>query len=110
MLRILFTNVRGLTEYKRRAGFNDWIGKMGVQVVCVAEIKHPLQTTKGWHCVCHPQVKTDRSRKNTPAMIHTRLSLNHEGCFQEFDKFWLFDSSKPLEMKKRDISSSHILE
>ena len=57
MLRILFTNVRGLTEYKRRAGFYDWIGKMGVQVVCVAEIKHPLQTTKGWHCVCHPQVK-----------------------------------------------------
>ena len=57
MLRILFTNVRVLTQYERRAGFYDWIGKMGVQVVCVAEIKHPLQTTKGWHCVCHPQVK-----------------------------------------------------
>ena len=57
MLRILFTNARGLTQDWRRAGFYEWIGKMGVQVVCVAETKCPLKTTKGWHCVCHPEVK-----------------------------------------------------
>ena len=56
MLRILFTNARGLTQSWRRAGFYEWIGKMDVQVVCVAEIKHPLQTTRGWHCVCHPGI------------------------------------------------------
>ena len=36
--------------------FYEWIGKMDVQVVCEAEIKHPLQTTRGWHCVCHPGI------------------------------------------------------
>ena len=57
MLRILFTNARGLTQDWRRAGFYEWIGKMGVQVVCVTETKCHLKTTKGWHCVCHPEVK-----------------------------------------------------
>ena len=30
---------------------------MSVQVVYVVEIKHPLKTTKGWHCWCHPGVE-----------------------------------------------------
>ena len=57
MLRILFTNARVLTQDWRRSGLHDWIGKMGVQVVYVVEIKHPLKITKGLHCVCCPGIE-----------------------------------------------------
>ena len=89
MLKILFTNARGLTQDWRRAGFYEWIGRMGVQVVCVAEIKCPLKTTKGWHCVCHPEVKNGGVAvlvKKAPSISVERQGAANNAAFVDIAK------------------------